>query len=90
LGLDILIEGQVKSKTSGMPIEGIKVSFEDYMDYVLTNNEGRFSYYSEILDKMEITFKDIDSTQNGLYLDKDTVLTNVKEHVFLEINLDEK
>lgn len=90
IGMDVHIEGLVKSKTSGLPIEGIKVSVEDYMAYDLTNNEGRFEFYSEIMDNMKIMFKDIDSTQNGLYLNKDTVLTDIKEHVFLEINLDEK
>lgn len=89
-GLDLLIEGQVKSKTSGLPIKGIKVSIADNMQYDLTNDEGQFTFYTEMIDTMKIVFEDIDSTQNGLYQNKDTVLTDFSEKVFLDINLDEK
>ncbi len=89
-GLDILIEGQVKSKTSGLPIKGIKVSVADNVQYEVTDEEGKFSFYTEILEGLTLHFQDIDSTQNGLYIDKDTVLTDLKENIYLDIALEEK
>ena len=87
---DLLLEGQVKSKTSGLPIKGIKVSVAENMQYELTNDEGKFSFYTEMLEELTLQFQDIDSTQNGLYIEKDTVLTDLSEKVFLDIALEEK
>jgi hypothetical protein len=39
---------------------------------------------------MKIKFEDVDLTENGLYLNKDTMLTNVGGQALLEINLEEK
>jgi len=89
-GYDILIEGHVKSKTTDLPIEGIKVSVENSMAHDVTNYLGIFSFYNEITDNMKIMFEDIDSTENGLYLSKDTILTDIRNQVTLEIKLDEK
>ena len=89
-GLDLLIEGQVKAKTSGLPIKGIKVSVADNMQYQITDEEGKFSFYTEMLEGLTLQFQDIDSIQNGLYYDKDTVLTDLSEKVSLDITLEEK
>ncbi len=89
-GLDLLLEGQVKSKTSGLPINGIKVSVAENMQYELTDEEGKFSFYTEMLEGLTLKFQDIDSTQNGLYIEKDTVLTDLSETVYLDIALEEK
>jgi hypothetical protein len=89
-GLDLLIEGQVKSRSSGLPIKGIKVSVADNMQYDLTDEEGMFSFYTEMVDGLTLQFQDIDSIQNGLYFDKDTVLTDLSENVYLDIALEEK
>jgi len=89
-GFDSLIEGQVKAKTSGLPIKGIKVSIADNMQYEITNENGQFSFYTEMLDGLTLQFQDIDSIQNGLYINKDTVLTQISEKVYLDIMLEEK
>lgn len=89
-GLDLLIQGQVKSKTSGLPIKGIKVSVADNIQCELTDEEGKFSLYTEMLEGLKLQFQDIDSTQNGLYADKDTVLTDLSKNVYLNIILEEK
>ena len=89
-GFDLLIEGQVKSQTSGLPIKGIKVSVADNMQYEITNENGQFSFYTEMLDGLTLQFQDIDSIQNGLYFNKDTVLTELSEKVYLDIMLEEK
>nr|WP_319573144.1 hypothetical protein [uncultured Draconibacterium sp.] len=89
-GLDLLIEGQVKANTSGLPIKGIKVSVADNMQYELTDENGKFSFYTEMLEGLKLQFQDIDSNQNGLYVDKDTVLADLSENVYLDIVLEEK
>lgn len=89
-GADLLIEGQVKSKTSGLPIKGIKVSVADSLQYELTDEEGKFSFYTEKLEDLTLQFQDIDSTQNRFYINKDTVLTDLDQKKYLDIVLEEK
>jgi hypothetical protein len=90
LGLDLFIEGQVKAKTSGLPIEGIKVSVVNNAQFGYTDGEGKFSFYTELVDSVKILFEDIDLEQHGSFVNNDTVLTNLKEKVFLNIRLAEK
>ena len=89
-GRDLLVEGQVKSKTLGLPLKGIKVSVADDIQYDITDENGEFAFYIERFDSLSIQFKDIDSIQNGQYVDKDTVLTEINESVYLDIKLEEK
>ena len=95
-GLDLLLEGQVKSITTGLPIEGIKVSVSENLQYEVTDKNGRFSLYTEKLESLTVKFEDIDAEENGQYITKDTVLdeasysNNTSEKVFLDIKLEEK
>ncbi len=89
-GLDVNIKGQVKSKTSGLPIEGIKVSVASNSQYEMTDKDGKFSFYTEWLDVLNIQFEDMDSTMNGLYANKDTVLHKFAPRIELDITLEEK
>lgn len=89
MGLDILVEGKVKSKTSGLPIKGIKVSDVINGQYDLTDNDGLFSFYTEKHENMKFRFEDVDNMENGSFQNKDTLLTVIEEKVFLDINLNE-
>jgi len=89
-GMDIFIEGLVKSKKTGEPVKGIKVSVKDNPQYQYTNDAGEFSFYTVSTDVCTIRFEDIDSLQNGAFIDKDTILTNVYNKVYLNILLEEK
>ena len=96
-GNDLLIEGQVKSKTSGLPIQGIKVSVDDKVQYTNTDENGKFSFYIERLQYAKIQFTDIDSTQNTLFSNKDTLVTindsvlmSKQPKVYLNIELENK
>jgi len=89
-GLDINIKGQVKSKTSGLPIEGIKVSVADRPQFEMTDKDGKFSFYTEWFGNIKVQFEDVDSTLNGLYSNKDTVIEHFTHAVDLDIKLDEK
>ncbi|MBK8806746.1 MAG: hypothetical protein IPO21_08910 [Bacteroidales bacterium] len=88
-GQDLLIEGQVKSKSTGLPINGIKVSVVDNEQYEITNEEGKFSFYSEMLEDIVLSFQDVDSISNGLYMTKDTMLNYTDSKVYVDIVLEE-
>lgn len=85
-GLDVFVEGQVKTPT-GAPIKGIKVSLADRIQYEYTNDEGKFSFYTETADNYKFKFEDIDLAQNGTFLTKDTTLTTIKKNIYLDIVL---
>ena len=91
-GADLLLSGQVKSKTTGLPIKGIKVSVIDGIQYSTTDVNGNFSFYTEKFDSAKIRFEDIDSTLNGSFVTKDSVLTALKgdDIITLKIELEEK
>ena len=89
-GADIFIDGLVKSKNTGEPIKGIKVSVADNPQYQYTNDAGEFSFYTESADIKVIKFQDIDSIQNGAFINKDTILTNVYRQVYLDVFLEDK
>lgn len=90
IGYDLHVQGQVKSKTTGLPIEGIKVSVADNMQYEITDENGMFSFYTEVLPDLSFKFEDVDAGKNGKFLEKDTVLTELSENVYLDIMLEEK
>jgi len=73
-GNDLLVEGQVKSKTTGLPIKGIKVSLADSVQYVKTDENGKFSLYTLKMKSVKLKFADVDSTQNQLFANKDTTI----------------
>lgn len=87
---DVKIEGKVISKTSGNPIEGVKVSVARSSQYEHTDAGGRFSFYTEASDLLTIRFEDIDNEENGLFADRDTVLQDVWEPVYMDIEMVEK
>lgn len=89
-GDDIFIEGLVKSKNTGQPIKGIKVSVKDNPQYQFTGEDGSFSFYTGIADNCTIRFQDTDADQNGSFSDKDTTLTNLSSQIYLNIVLAEK
>ena len=88
-GLDVFIEGQVKSKSSGLTIKGIKVSVENTPQYTLTDEKGNFSFYTQKTNHTKIQFEDIDAAEYGLYLKTDTTLVNPDKKNFLRIELED-
>lgn len=90
MGLDIFIEGQVISRNTRMPIKGIRVSVEDKLQYEFTGIDGKFSFYTETANSYKIIFEDIDTSENGSFFGRDTILTGINERVYLNIALQEK
>jgi hypothetical protein len=90
VGIDILIEGQVTSAATGNPIGGILITTADGVQYLYSDPEGKFSFYTDPFSNKLIHFEDTDSTQNGSFISKDTVLTNINDYVYLDIELEEQ
>jgi putative lipoprotein (rSAM/lipoprotein system) len=90
LGMDVSIQGFVKSKTTNQPIAGIKVSIGNLPQYEITDNEGKFKIYTSRDTVYKVKFTDIDSTKNGAFLPKDTVVKIIDETTYLNISLDVK
>ena len=84
---DLLLEGQVKSQTTGLPIKGIKVSVPDASQYEFTDGDGRFSMYTWMNESLTVRFEDVDLSENGWYLPKDTLIKNIEGNIKLQINL---
>jgi hypothetical protein len=88
--LDLLVEGQVKSKASGLPIKGVKVSAGENMQFEITGDDGKFLLFTQMTRGLTIRFQDIDASENGLFADRDTVLNTLAERVYLNILMEEK
>lgn len=89
-GMDVSIKGFVKSKVTNQPIPGIKVSIENQPQYEITDSEGMFKFYASRNTSYKVKFEDVDSTQNGNFLPKDTVINIIDESTFLNVILDAK
>jgi hypothetical protein len=89
-GADLSIQGFVKSKTTHLPIPGIKVSITNQPQYEITDNTGKFKIYTTRESEYYIKFEDIDDIKNGAFLPKDTVLNIVNESTLLNVYLNDK
>ncbi len=89
-GMDVYIHGLVKSKKTGLPVKGIKVSIVNNPQYLYTEEDGGFSLYTETAESCKIRFEDIDVELNGSFSNKDTVLVNLFGEINLDVFLEEK
>lgn len=89
-GIDVSIQGRVISKDTNHPISGIKVSLENQPQYVITDGEGLYTIYTSMDSIFKVKFEDIDSTQNGIFLTKDTVVKIKDKTTYLNVSLDAK
>lgn len=87
---ETLYWGQVKSRSTGQLLQGIKVTLKDYPQSEYTDETGEFYISSEILEQATLLFEDVDSTVHGSYTSQDTVLFKPSGAVELEILLEEK
>jgi len=92
LGLDIRLSGTVKSKTTNLPIKGIKVSRPDSPTYQLTDEKGNFSFYTyqNGSDSIPVLFADIDGVDNGNYADTTLIIYPTgKKEVTINVEMNE-
>jgi hypothetical protein len=86
-GLDVFVEGKVVSKTTGEPIKGIKVSAAS-LQHTVTDDKGVFSFYTVKSDQLQISFEDVDGVDNGTFIRKDSLVSIVKDKIYLDIKLE--
>jgi len=92
LGLDIKLKGTVKSKTTNLPIKGIKVTRKDSPTYELTDEKGNFSFYTYQYDSdsIPVLFADIDGVDNGNYADTTVIIYPAgKDEVIINVEMNE-
>jgi putative lipoprotein (rSAM/lipoprotein system) len=84
MGLDVLIRGVVKSKTTNNPIKGIRVSVKDMYQYELTDSAGKFQFYVPQEEFCVIQLDDIDGVENGAYVSKEISVSLSRNNIDLE------
>lgn len=89
-GLEVSIQGLVKSKETNLPIQGIKVSVENRPQYEFTDNKGKFNIYTSRDASYKVKFEDVDSNENGSYISKDTIIEINYYDAYLDVWLDAK
>lgn len=86
MGLDVLVTGQVKSATTGLPLSGVRITVANNHQYEVTDAEGKFSFYTVSDNEIKLNFLSENAALNSF----DTTLTNSRDQVFMEIKLSEK
>ena len=100
---DVKLTGTVISKTTNLPISGIKVSVNEGYNYEVTNENGKFDFYVGVPkvdydkdgvhytpDKLNIHFLDIDGIENGHFADTTIVINpTYKNEVKIDIAMRE-
>ncbi|MFH0757480.1 MAG: hypothetical protein V2B15_09350 [Bacteroidota bacterium] len=92
---DLLVEGIVTAKSSGRPIKNIHVFTDPFGSEAATDDKGAFSFYTLRFESVKLTFEDIDSTDNGSFATRDTVIVPREDpafvdRVYMEIALEEQ
>ena len=100
---DVKLTGTVVSKTSSLPINGIKITVNEGYNYGFTDENGKFDFYASVpdrdydkdgvrytQDKLNINFLDIDGVQNGHFADTTIIIDPArKSEVKIEVELRE-
>ena len=94
---DVKLSGTVISSATKEPIKGIKISVVDGLNYTVTDENGKFSFYASVEgycndpDGINVRFVDIDDVENGHFADKTVnVASDCKDEVKINVALDEK
>ena len=102
---DIKVTGTVKSMTTNLPIEGIKVAVNKGLSCGFTDENGKFDFYTSVPDwedyyidsvhytpdSVRIQFLDIDGLENGYFEDKTIfIASDKKREVRIDVELEEK
>jgi len=92
---DTHLSGKVMSKTTNLPIKGIKVSVAGSRSYGMTDEKGNFDFYTCIYDgnanSIPVLFTDIDGEENGSFRNKEIIIDiNGQDEVKINVELDEK
>jgi len=97
---DVKLTGAVTSKTTNLPIKGIKVTVNDESHNLgITDKNGKFDFYASVPsweyerdgilykpDSVKVHFRDIDGIENGHFADT-TIFINPARKDEVRINM---
>ena len=93
---DVKLTGTVTSKTTNLPINGIKITVDEGLNYGFTDENGKFEFYASVKDccnsqgGVNIHFSDIDGIENGHFTEKTVIVDPAcKNEVNVNVELDE-
>lgn len=86
---DFLVEGQVTSRTSGQPVQNIRVGIEGDSQHQYTDSDGRFSFYTVKRNNIKLVFEDSEE-QPGNFAKTDTLINGSSDTVCVNISLVEE
>ena len=99
---DVKITGRVISKTTNLPVKGIKVFVNEGLNYGFTDEDGKYDFYASILEcfspnldcyskGVNINFSDIDGIENGHFANKTINVkpSSCRDEVKIDVELDE-
>ena len=100
---DVKLTGTVTSKTTNLPVKGIKVSVNDGISYGFTDENGKFNFYAGVPSydfyrdgkeyksgKVNVHFLDIDGIRNGSFADTTIIINPArKDEVRMNVQLRE-
>ena len=87
---DVNLEGKVVSRATGLPIPGIKVTLDRINLTDTTNQNGEFSIFTRFDNSYKLIFEDVDSTLNGAYQSRDTIISGDNDYAFVNVLLDNR
>jgi hypothetical protein len=96
---DMHLSGKVLSKTTQLPVKGIKVSVANSSNYAITDENGLFDFYACIRnyeesaspDNIPVLFKDIDDSESDSFSDKEIFVDiNGQSEVKINVELEER
>ena len=100
MSYDVKLTGTVTSKTTNLPIKGIKVATDDGHSFVLSDDDGKFDFYVSVrewdhetnskIETLNVHFKDIDGEANGHFADQTRVVEPAyKNEVNINVELED-
>ena len=101
---DIKLSFTVKSKTTNLPVTGIKVAIDNGLSCGFTDGNGELAFYTSVPnvvgygdnvkyapDSLKVHFLDPDGIENGLFVDKTVVVYPThKDEIQIDVELEEK
>ena len=101
---DIKVTGTVRSKSTDVPIKGIKVVVNSERNFGITDENGNFDFYAcvpnshdyydgveHVPDSIPIQFLDIDGDENGSFSDTTIIIDPAhKDEVKISVLLEDK
>jgi hypothetical protein len=93
---DFKLTGTVTSKTTNLPIKGIKITVDNGLNFAFSDENGKFDFYAGIYDHNAkgdyyVNFLDVDGAANGQFANKIVnIKSECKDEVKINVELEEK